>query len=61
MGNAQKKKLAAERHNALFDEDQAYREDRKRDPDKYRRPNKRMSPVVLAAICTALNSNGVNV
>ena len=35
MNSRQRRKLAAEKHNALMIENEAYREDRVRDPEKY--------------------------
>lgn len=41
MSNRDIKKAAAERHNDLYIEGQAYREDMARDTDKYKRPKRK--------------------
>jgi hypothetical protein len=52
MNSRQRRKLAAAKHNALRIEEEAYREDRVRDPDKYRwrasKSTARNAAVILA-------------
>lgn len=48
-----RKKAAAEAHNALYVEKQAYAEDRARDPDKYRCVTVSSSPSRAALIAAA--------
>ena len=58
MSNAQKKKLAAAKHNFIKDEHDAYIEDKLRDPDKYkRRYSKRMSSFVAVGVAMAAMNN----
>lgn len=48
------KKALAKKHNQLYVENQAYKEDRIRDPEKYKRPSRDRSKVaVIAAGLTA--------
>jgi hypothetical protein len=55
VNSRQRRKLAAARHNALRIEEEAYREDRVRDPDKYVvRVPRGTSGIQLAAILGAL-------
>lgn len=55
MNSRQRRKLAAEKHNALLIENEAYAQDRIENPEKYRRKrtkseNKRMSAALSALV-----------
>lgn len=59
MNNRQRRKLEAAKHNALRVEEEAYREDRERDPEKYgryripRTSGGRTSPKIMSALVVA--------
>lgn len=59
MNSRQRRKLEAARHNALRIEEEAYREDMERDPEKYgryripRTSGGRTSPKIVSALIVA--------
>jgi len=55
MNSRQRRKMEAAKHNALRIEEEAYREDRVRDPDKYRRRTSK-STAHNAALILALGA-----